>query len=73
MAVIEGLIRGLRPGWAPYLWAENIATVVEWDQLKDVDFTRGPAVALGTIVVYAAMLVAAATIAFQRRDIAGTS
>ena len=73
IAVIEGLIRGLRPGWAQYLWGENIATVVEWAQMKDVEFTRGPVLALGTIVVYTAVLVAAATIAFQRRDIAGTS
>ena len=73
MAVIEGLIRGLRPGWAPYLLAENIGTVVEWDQLNGVDFTRDPVVALGTIVVYSAVLVAVATIVFQRRDIAGTA
>lgn len=38
-----------------------------------MDFTRGPLLALGTIVLYTAAIVVAATIAFQRRDIAGTS
>ena len=41
MAVIEGLIRGLRPGWAQYLWGENLATTLTWAQMENVDFTRG--------------------------------
>jgi hypothetical protein len=73
MAVIEGLIRGMRPGWAQFLWAENIATSVQWSQLRNVEFTRGPLLALGTIVLYTSVVVVAATIAFQRRDIAGAS
>ncbi len=73
IAVVENLIRGLRPGLAPYLWGENIATVVPWHQMEGVDFTRGPVIALGTIVLYTAAFVALATITFQRRDIAGTT
>lgn len=73
MAVIENLIRGLRPGWAQYLWGENIGTVVPWKQMKGVDFTRGPLLALGTIVLYTTVIIVAATITFQRRDIAGAS
>jgi hypothetical protein len=73
MAVVEGLIRGLRPGWAQYLWAENLATTLSWAQLRDAEFSRGPVVALSTLVVYTALIVAAATIAFRRRDIAGSS
>jgi hypothetical protein len=72
-AVIENLIRGLRPGWAQYLWGENIGTILPWKQIENVDFTRGPLVALGTIVVYVVVIAGAATITFQRRDIAGTS
>jgi hypothetical protein len=72
-ALMENLIRGLRPGWAQYLWGENIGTVLPWKQMENVDFTRGPLLALGTIVVYAGVIVGAAAIAFQRRDIAGTS
>ena len=73
IAVIENVIRGLRPAWAPYLWGENLGTVVPWKQMHGVDFSRGPLLALGTIVLYTTMLVVAATIAFQRRDIAGNS
>lgn len=73
VAVLENLIRGLRPGWAPYLWGENIATVIPWQQMQDVDFAHGPLVALGTITAYTGTIVVAATIAFQRRDIAGAS
>jgi hypothetical protein len=71
MAVIEGVIRGLRPGWAQYLWGENLATTLSWGQLDTVEFSRGPLLALLTIVAYTALVVAAATITFQRRDIAG--
>jgi hypothetical protein len=73
IAVIEGVIRGLRPGWAEYLWAENIGTTAEWAQLRDAEFSRGPLLALVTLVFYAVVLVGAATIVFKRRDIAGTS
>jgi hypothetical protein len=73
IAVIEGVIRGLRPGWAKHLWIENIATTAEWAQLRDVEFSRGPLLALVSLILYATVLVAAATILFKRRDIAGTS
>ena len=73
IAVVENLIRNLRPGLAPYLWGENIATVVPWHQLKDVDFTRSPAVALGTIILYTTVFVVISTVAFRRRDVAGTT
>lgn len=72
-AVIEGLIRGLRPGWSQYLWGENVATILPWKQMDDVNFTRGPLLALVTLLVYTGVIVLAATIAFQRRDIAGSS
>jgi hypothetical protein len=65
MAVVEGLIRGLRPGWAQFLWGENLATTLSWSQLENAEFTRGPVLALLTLVVYTALAV------FQRRDIAG--
>ena len=73
VAVIENLIRGLKPGWAPYLWGENVATVVPWRQMENVDFTRGPLLALFTLMVYTGVVVAGATVVFQRRDIAGAS
>jgi hypothetical protein len=71
MAVIEGLIRGLRPGWAEYLWGENLATALTWAQLENSEFTRGPVIALLTLLAYTAVVLAAATVTFRRRDIAG--
>lgn len=73
MVVVENLIRGLRPGLAPYLWGENIATVVPWHQMERVDFTRSPAVALGTVVLYTTVFVVLATFTFHRRDVAATT
>jgi hypothetical protein len=73
IAVAEGIIRGLRPGWAQFLWAENIGTVLPWAQLERVEFSRGPLLALVTLVLYASVLVAVATVLFRRRDLAGTS
>ena len=73
MAVIENLIRGLRPSLAPWLWGENLGTVMTWDQLPDVEFTRGPLVASLTLIAYCGVLVAFGTVSFQRRDIAASS
>jgi hypothetical protein len=73
IAVIEGMVRGFKPGLAKYLWGENIATIMPWAQLGNVEFRRGPLVALATVLLYAAVIVAAATLVFRRRDIAGVS
>lgn len=73
MAVVEGVIRGLRPGWAQYLWGENIATFVPWMQMEQAEFSRGPVVALASVVLYAAALVTLATVMFVRRDVAGST
>ena len=71
--VIENLIPGLRPGWAAYLWAENLGTVVPWQQMRGVEFVRSPLLALSTILLYTTVLLGVATLAFSRRDVAGTS
>ena len=55
------------------LWAENTGTVLQWSQLENVEFRRGPVVALVTVVLYVALVVAAATMSFTRRDIASAS
>jgi ABC-type transport system involved in multi-copper enzyme maturation permease subunit len=73
ITVAEGLIRGLRPGLARLLWAENIATVVQWASLDEVRFHPGPATALLTVAVYVAVIVGGATWAFARRDVASAS
>jgi hypothetical protein len=72
-AVLEGLIRGLKPGLAQYLWGENIGTVLPWGQLENANFRRGPLVALVTVALYVAAITTVATIAFRRRDVASSS
>ena len=73
MAVIESLIRGLKPSLGPWLWAENLGTVMTWNQLPEVGFTRGPLLALATLTVYCATIIAVAAYSFQRRDIASAT
>lgn len=73
LVVVEGLIRGLRPGLARWLWAENIGTVMTWAQLETGDFRRGPVVAAATLVAYCGVIVALATVSFQRRDVAAAT
>jgi hypothetical protein len=70
--VIERLVAGLWPRLGRFMIAENVATVVSWAQLRDVDFERPPIVALVALVGYLAAVVAAATALFARRDVATT-
>ena len=51
---------------------ENVATVVPWTPLTDVEFDRPPAAALASLVAYLAVIVAIATASFARRDITAT-
>lgn len=69
MAVVESLIRSLRPGLAPWLWGENLGTVITWGQIPDVDFARSPGPALLTLAAYAACIALAAALSFDRRDV----
>jgi hypothetical protein len=73
VAVLEGVVRGLKPGLAGYLWAENIGTVMPWAQLPDVSFERTPVLALVTLVLYSGLITTIATWVFHRRDIASAS
>ncbi len=69
---VENLVRGLRPGLARYLVGENVAMVVPWHPLDDVEFKSTPTAALVTLLVYLAIVVGIATWSFQRRDVAGS-
>jgi ABC-type transport system involved in multi-copper enzyme maturation permease subunit len=68
--VVERLVAGLRPKWARFMITENVATVVPWTPLEDVEFQRSPSLALATLVVYLAVIVFAAAWSFRRRDVA---
>ena len=73
LIVVEGLIRGLKPSLARWLWAENLGTVMTWAQLETGDFARGPVVAASTLFVYCAVIVGLAAVSFHRRDIAAAT
>jgi ABC-type transport system involved in multi-copper enzyme maturation permease subunit len=69
LAVIEGFVRALRPGWQHYLLADNIAVVMTGD---DSGIMRVPVTfthAAVTVVIWVAALTGAATVAFRSRDV----
>lgn len=70
--VIERLVAGFWPRLGRFMIAENVATVVPWAQMEDVNFERPPIIALFALVVYLGTVVAAATALFARRDVAAT-
>ena len=73
VAILEGLIRQLKPGLARFLWGENMTLVLTWAQLENVTFRRGPLVALVTVTLYVSVIVAVATLVFRRRDVGSSS
>jgi ABC-type transport system involved in multi-copper enzyme maturation permease subunit len=71
---VEGMIRGLKPAFARFLWGENLGTILPWAQIGgDSGFRRSPALALMSVLAYTAVFVVAATLVFRRRDVASTS
>jgi hypothetical protein len=70
---LEGLVRGLRPGFARFLVSENVITVVPWTSMEGAEFERGPVLAALTLAFYVGLVVFAATAIFTRRDIASTA
>jgi hypothetical protein len=73
IAVLEPLVRGLRPSLGPWLWAENLGTVISWGQVPDADFARSPSAALLTLAAYAGVIVIGAAWTFAQRDLAAAS
>jgi ABC-type transport system involved in multi-copper enzyme maturation permease subunit len=69
LGIVEGLIRGLRPGWQHFLLGDNIAVVITGgDQgimQTPVTFTR----AAVTVAVWAGVLLTAAAASFRTRDV----
>lgn len=69
----EQIVRGLKPSFGRYLISENVAIVVPWKPLTDVEFDRSPAVALTNLLLYLGIAVAIALFSFTQRDVAGSS
>ncbi|MFN2590728.1 MAG: hypothetical protein ABR518_08145 [Actinomycetota bacterium] len=70
LAVLEPLVRGLRPGWGPWLIENNLATFLEGTRSPNPEFTSRSVAAAGLVVgAYALGLAAAAAAAFRARDV----
>ena len=68
LAVIENLVRGLRPGWQRWLFTDNAAVFITGG---DVSFTfkRTMLQALVLLAAYAAALFAVGVVLFRARDV----
>lgn len=71
LALAEGLVRGLKPGWSRMLMGDSITTVLTWSPLDAEHQVVGPSTALLIVVAYVAALFGAGTLSFTRRDVAG--
>lgn len=71
LAVVEGILRGLRPEWTRGLLGESATTVLQWSPIEGEHAAASPAAALAVALAYVAVLYAASLSTFVRRDIAG--
>ena len=73
-AVIEGLIRGLRPLWSPWLLGDNLVSFLGWQRMEvqvsiSESYVVTPGRAVVVIVGYAAVLLALASTFVRVRDV----
>lgn len=68
LAVVEGLVRALRPQWSRWLIGDN-AGVFLTGEAGFPPVSRSPLGAAGVIAVYTAALLLAALVAFRERDV----
>jgi hypothetical protein len=73
LGVVEGLIRGLRPGWQPWLLGDNVAVFVSGLPQRlgpiEAQVTRTVGGAAIVASVYAVALLAIAAVTFRSRDV----
>jgi ABC-type transport system involved in multi-copper enzyme maturation permease subunit len=68
-AILENFIRGLKPGWQPWLLSDNVATFLLAHAPEDASFTRSPTIAALWLCSFALILAGASMAVFQRRDV----
>jgi ABC-2 type transport system permease protein len=73
-AVIEGLIRGLRPRWSPWLLGDNLVSFLSWERMEVQfgpfeSYTITPGRAVFVIVGYAAITLALGFTLVRVRDV----
>lgn len=72
LLVGEALVRLLQPAWSRWLLSENVGTFLTGGSISTFEFTRTGLQAGLTLATYAAVSIAAAVVAFRRRDVAET-
>lgn len=70
MAIGENIVRVNLPDLQPFLLGENTSLILTWGPLEEVAFTRGPMLALATLLGYAIGLVALSAVRFRHSDVA---
>jgi len=72
-AVLEGLVRGFRPEWTPWLLGDNIVAFISWQatsfQLASGSFVLSPGRAVFVILGYVAVLLALGSVFVRTRDV----
>lgn len=69
LAVIEGLIRGLRPGWQSWLLGDNAGLFIVGHPSPGSPVGRSAAGAAGVLALYGAFLLWIAATSFRTRDV----
>ena len=69
ITVLEGVLRGLRPGLGRYLLGDNIATVLSPDGLRVDGSLLSPARGAIAVAAYAVVLLTVSTASFRMRDV----
>lgn len=68
LAVIENLVRGLRPQWQPWLMTENAAVFITGGS-GPLSFNRTVVEAVAILTMYAAALLVVGVVMFRARDV----
>jgi len=68
-AVLEGLIRGFRPQWQPWLLGDNAGQFISGEAVGPAMADKATMDVALTLVLYAAVFVTVATIFFKNRDV----
>jgi len=70
LAIVEPLVRGLRPGWRPWLVTNNLGTFVEGTRSLNPEFASRSPIAAGVLIGFYAVGVAVIAAAmFRARDV----
>ena len=68
-AVLEGLIRGFRPQWQPWLLGDNAGQFISGEAVGPAMADKTTMDVALTLLIYVAVFVTVATIFFKNRDV----